>query len=87
MKSARRRRLQIQDLKGNWRFIFCKSGNSSSKETGSSVIPTDDKKKALYSDGDNLAYFTRHANGRPVREEPGTRKEPKGKGPLDPLKI
>lgn len=85
-KKKKRRRLQVKDLKGKWRFIFCRSVNGSSKDTGCAIIPTDDKKKAQFNDGDNEAYFRKFANGLEIREEPEPEKA-KEKTAIDPFKI
>jgi len=67
-------RFQILCTDGAWRFVFCRSLNSSNPLTRSSVIPTDHRGRAYVSHGPtqppkDLAYFTEHANGATVRTE------------------
>ena len=64
------KKLQIKTLSGVWHYVFCRSLNSTDPETGSAIIHTTLRSKALDARGDNLEYITRHANGREVRTEP-----------------
>jgi hypothetical protein len=67
-------RFQILCRDGVWRFVFCRSLNSTDRHTGSALIPTEARARAYLSYGDtqpekDLAYFTEHANGAAVRTE------------------
>ena len=67
-------RFQILCKDGAWRYVFCRSGNSTNPQTGSSIIPTDDRDKAYVAHSQaqadkDLAYFVAHGNGRIVELE------------------
>jgi hypothetical protein len=67
-------RFQILCKDGAWRYVFCRSLNSSDPLTGSQVIPTEYAHKAYKSFGADFAaksleYFAEHANGAQVRYE------------------
>jgi hypothetical protein len=67
-------RFQILCKDGLWRYVFCRSGNSSDAKTGSAIITTEAPSRAYVSHGEtqharDLEYFASHANGAQVRYE------------------
>jgi hypothetical protein len=65
-------RFQILCSDRVWRFIFCRSLNTTNLQTFSSLVATESKDRAFVAYGEeyaakSMAYFTEYANGAPVR--------------------
>jgi hypothetical protein len=75
-----KQRFEVLTKSGVWKYVFCRSMNSCDRETGNSIVPTENKEKAYTAHStegmhDSLDYFRRFAGENNVRfaEEGGSK--------------